>query len=103
MAAGPISPLQPNHKPPPRKPFLLMIIHTSYSSELEYNWSQEPHSGPIQALSHMHVPVQESVPETEGSLRTGAAPPPSDWELPKGQALCLRPQTQTEGSSTFSP
>ena len=70
MAAGPISPLQPNHKPPPRKPFLLMIIHTSYSSELKYNWSQEPHSGPIQALSHMRVPVQESVPETGGSLRT---------------------------------
>ena len=34
------------------------------------HWSQEPHSRPIQALSHMCVPVQKSVPETGGSLRT---------------------------------
>ena len=34
------------------------------------HWSQEPHVGPIQALSHMSAPVQESVPETGSSLRT---------------------------------
>jgi len=47
MAAGPISPCHPNPKPPPRKPFLLMIIHTSYSSELEYTGAKNPTLGPF--------------------------------------------------------
>lgn len=70
MAAGPIlSPLHPNPKPPPRKPFLLMIIHTSDSSELEYTGAKSPTLGPFRLYSTC-VPVQESVPETGGSLRT---------------------------------
>ena len=36
--------------------------------------SQEPYSGPRQALSHLYMPVQESVPETGSSLRAEGEP-----------------------------